>query len=360
MERKVIKKGDVLFEQGTPGETLVLIEKGELTVHAAKGYGAAKLVARLGPNDVVGEMSCLDPAPRSATVTASTDTIVRQLHRKSLHSLRWKKPKIGVAVVQSIIEQVNHRLRETDHLIQASIERFSKKEGAKQPASSEISIRATPSSPFQGKVELAKISTLKNLSPADLEILSVAAPPRFYPAKSILCVEGDRASSCYMLVSGKIDVLRRAKNSFRRLATLTSGALVGQLALVDTAPRTATLQAQTDVVVLDFARDDFNRLLDAESPLAIRFQEEVAVAGIKQLRKATQALASLPVIVGPEPSKESQAPEARDQDQIEDTLTYMQTALKEWGMSLKDLDKIRVKKLPGQLSASEIKIRTKT
>jgi CRP-like cAMP-binding protein len=374
MKKHILEPGDVLFEQGSPGDSLVLVEAGELAIHATKGPGKPKLVARLGPNSVVGEMSCLDPAPRSATVVASKRTVIRKLNRNSLTALRARRPKIGVAVVQSIIEQINVRIRSTDQLIQENLEALGRKRGQPptETQSSPPVIRATSPTPFRGDIDLSKISTLKKLSPADLQILSVAAPAKLFTAKSVLCVEGDRAASCYMLISGKIDVLRRAQHSYRRLATLASGALVGQLALVDTAPRTATLQAQTDVVVLEFARDDFKRLLDAESPLAIRFQEEVAVAGIRQLRKATQALASLPSLVRPdvrpEPPQRSSPGDGNpgpsvekypDNEEIQDTLTYMQTALKEWGMSLKDLDKIHVKKLPGQLSAAEIKARNK-
>jgi CRP-like cAMP-binding protein len=273
-----------------------------------------------------------------------------------------------VAVVQAIIEQVNVRIRETDELIQRNIEALEDDPPDTKSASTTKAPepRVTIPAPFHGRVDLRKMSALKKLSPADLEILSAAAPAKHYPGKSIICVEGAKAACCYLLISGRIDVLRKAQNKYRRLATLGPGALVGQLALVDTAPRTATLQAQTEVVVLEFARDDFKRLLDAESPLAIRFQEEVAVAGIRQLRKATAALASLPGHVRPAPvntegsvRSEAQEKESEADSEMKETLTFMQTALREWGMNLKDLDQIRVVKPPGQMSAAEIKARAK-
>jgi CRP/FNR family cyclic AMP-dependent transcriptional regulator len=362
MESKVLKSGEVLFRQGTPGDSLVLIERGTLAVHAAKGSGQSKLVAELGPNSVVGEMSCLDPAPRSATVIAATPTVIRKLDRNALKGLSARQPRVGIAVVQAIIEQLNVRIRSTDQSIQDTLEAMGRKNPSKVSEAPRKELVAFTALPFRGKLDLRSVSTLKRLSPSDLEILSVAAPARLYPAKSIMCIEGTKAASCFVLVTGKIDVLRQAQNSYRRLATLVPGALAGQLSLVDTAPRSATLQAQTEVVVLELSRDDFNRLLEAQSPLAIRFQEEVAIAGIRQLRKATQALASLPSFTAvPEPSRkqaEKVAPVERS-NEIEDTLAYMQTALKEWGISLKDLDKVRVKKMAGQLSAAEIKARNK-
>lgn len=50
------------------------------------------------------------------------------------------------------------------------------------------------------------------------------------------------------------------------------------------------MRAQTPVVALELSRDVFEGLLDACSPLALRFQERVAVLGIRQLRHATARL----------------------------------------------------------------------
>ncbi|HMN86137.1 MAG TPA: cyclic nucleotide-binding domain-containing protein [Bauldia sp.] len=62
-------KGAPLMRQGEIGASLFLIESGKVAVSVHEPGGARKL-ARLGPGDIVGEMSLLTGARRSATVTA--------------------------------------------------------------------------------------------------------------------------------------------------------------------------------------------------------------------------------------------------------------------------------------------------
>jgi len=75
------------------------------------------------------------------------------------------------------------------------------------------------------------------------------------------------------------------------LATLGPSALVGQLALLDRSPRNATVTATADTMALEVRADAFVNLVRAWSPVALRFQLQVALAGVRQLRAATKKLA---------------------------------------------------------------------
>jgi CRP-like cAMP-binding protein len=74
------------------------------------------------------------------------------------------------------------------------------------------------------------------------------------------------------------------------IATLGPGALVGQLALLDRAPRSATVTATAETAALEVRADAFTNLVRASSPIALRFQGQVALAGVRQLRAATRQL----------------------------------------------------------------------
>jgi CRP-like cAMP-binding protein len=62
------------------------------------------------------------------------------------------------------------------------------------------------------------------------------------------------------------------------------------MALVDKTPRSASVVAAEPTVALELTRDVFEGLLHARNPLAVRFQEQIAIAGIRQLRMATERL----------------------------------------------------------------------
>lgn len=63
--------GDTILAEGEAGDTAYLIVSGSAEVSVGKS-GKAKVLGALGPGDVFGEMSLIDPGPRSATVRALT------------------------------------------------------------------------------------------------------------------------------------------------------------------------------------------------------------------------------------------------------------------------------------------------
>ena len=68
-EDVTLKAGDVLFEEGEPGDTMYIIARGEVEIY----QGAHKIaVSRTG--DPIGEIALLDDKPRTASARAVTDT----------------------------------------------------------------------------------------------------------------------------------------------------------------------------------------------------------------------------------------------------------------------------------------------
>ena len=65
--------GDTILSQGETGDTAFLITAGSVEVIVGKG-AKAKSVGTLETGEVFGEMSLIEPGPRSATVKAATDT----------------------------------------------------------------------------------------------------------------------------------------------------------------------------------------------------------------------------------------------------------------------------------------------
>lgn len=63
-------KGDHVCRQGAPGDSLFVIAEGKVSVNVKNGFfSLSKKVAELGPGNIVGEMSLLTRAPRTATLT---------------------------------------------------------------------------------------------------------------------------------------------------------------------------------------------------------------------------------------------------------------------------------------------------
>jgi CRP-like cAMP-binding protein len=196
--------------------------------------------------------------------------------------------------------------------------------------------------------DLRALAALREYPDAELAVLVAAAVEQRLAPGATLCREGEPGRSCFLLVSGEAQVLRATAEGDRPLATIGPGAFVGQIALVDRGPRSATVRAVTACVALELSRDAFEQLLAACSPLALRFQESIAAAGIRQLRQATAGLARLlaqaearrpaAAAVATAAAATGAATPARDGA----VLAYIQTAAAEWGVSLEDLDAVEV------------------
>ena len=365
MRRRAVGRGATLFAQGDAGDSMVLVARGELEVRVRSARGAERRVQVVRPGDVVGEMACIDPAPRSASVMAIEQSLVYELDRHLLAYLRREAPSLIVAVVGSVIAQLTARLRATDVRIEAELLRIAGH--AKTPTTPLP--RMDPGPPPQrhlGSTPKVDLDPLQGLDPGDLARLSAVAPARTWQDRSLLCHEGDPGRSCFLMVAGEVDVVRVMRGKRRRLATLGAGSLVGQAALVDHAPRSASLRARGTVVAFELDRSTFERLLSRASPLAMRFQEEIAVSGIRQLRSATERLAQLlsktqgarrsrrsrperPNRPHTSPSRSEPAGQGTEQDPLD----FVRAALSEWGMRVEDLEEIEFTNPEGLIGAAE-------
>ncbi|HLX89955.1 MAG TPA: cyclic nucleotide-binding domain-containing protein [Acidimicrobiales bacterium] len=104
--------GSVLTRQGASGGLAFVIATG-----SAEVVRGGRRLARLGPGDVVGEMSLIDGEPRSATVRALTDMEVLEISADDLRRLLRRAP----TVVRKLLEALSERVRAADRLSTAGI-----------------------------------------------------------------------------------------------------------------------------------------------------------------------------------------------------------------------------------------------
>jgi len=196
---------------------------------------------------------------------------------------------------------------------------------------------------------LAALPSLAAYPPEELDVLLTVARARDVAAQEVLCKEGEAGRSCFLVVSGAFDITKLGTEG--ALATLGAGTFVGQMALVDRSPRSATVTARGASCVLEFGREPFERLLAARSPLALRFQEQIAIAGIRQLRQATvrlvEALGKEQETLGSFSQKPSSREPGSGRDEM---LRYIQAASSEWDMDLASIEVVRTE---GDISPAE-------
>ncbi len=108
--------GDTVIVEGTEGASLLVIESGELEVSRA-----GKALATLGTGACLGEMALLDPAPRSATVTARSEVTASELSREDLWGMLAEGEKAAIQLLQGLSGTVCARLAECNRLVQDEV-----------------------------------------------------------------------------------------------------------------------------------------------------------------------------------------------------------------------------------------------
>jgi len=121
MRIRQYKSGVTVFQRGQRGDSMLVVMDGNLSVMLPKPRHGNIEVARVGSGGVVGEMFCIVPAPRSATLVAVRRTVAYELSRKDLDRMRELAPNLAQALVGAIIQNVAQRLQRLDDRIEREL-----------------------------------------------------------------------------------------------------------------------------------------------------------------------------------------------------------------------------------------------
>jgi CRP/FNR family cyclic AMP-dependent transcriptional regulator len=103
---------DLIIRENDVGESAYIIESGKVAV-PKESNGKQIHIATLGKGATFGEMGMVDDLPRSASVTAVEETVVREFHRDDLYSAMRENPEVFGKFLKTIFE----RLREANAVI---------------------------------------------------------------------------------------------------------------------------------------------------------------------------------------------------------------------------------------------------
>jgi CRP-like cAMP-binding protein len=116
MPRRRFRKGDTLFHEGDPGDTLHVVESGHVAIRVSTPLGDVVTLTVLGPRDSFGEQALLERQVRTASAVALDEVETRSLHRKDFEQLRTTSPAVERFLILALAAQVR---RLSGHLLEA-------------------------------------------------------------------------------------------------------------------------------------------------------------------------------------------------------------------------------------------------
>jgi CRP/FNR family transcriptional regulator, cyclic AMP receptor protein len=115
--RRRFARGEVVFHEADPADTVHLVAEGRLAVRRSTSGGDTVTFAILGPGDTFGEIAMLGAEPRrSSTVVTLEPTVTLSLGFAELDRLRSSHPALDRHLVELLARQVR---RLSDHLLEA-------------------------------------------------------------------------------------------------------------------------------------------------------------------------------------------------------------------------------------------------
>ena len=219
-----------------------------------------------------------DEASRAALVAAmdDPDVIVRQAAVRALgarsrltrellqKALTDKEQRVRSTAVRAVSRTTSGEFPAADAGVTALAQTVKGVGNAGVFATLDANARVETLTEIEKLVLLRQVPMFAELAPDHLEDLAEVVVERHFQPGSDLCCEGDAGDAVFLLVKGKVKVMTGGGADGRPervLNELGPGAVIGEMAVFDAAPRSATVRAVERTRSLTLPGDDFKTLL---------------------------------------------------------------------------------------------------
>ena len=207
--REQYAAGALVLRQGDPGDRFCFLASGQCVVRIEEESGLRHDAGQLGPGDFFGETALVEDVPRTASVLAKTPAVLYTLGREQFLAIAAAAGADGAEVR----EQIRNAAALRSHPL------------------------------FQGlgneglRRLLERVEVYRCDSPEDI------------------LRQGDAGDTLYVIRQGRCTVTRRDAGVDRVLAQFIPGDWFGEIALLGSHERTATVRAEAGTVLIEVSRD---------------------------------------------------------------------------------------------------------
>jgi CRP/FNR family cyclic AMP-dependent transcriptional regulator len=109
--RRMYRKSEIIFEEGSTGSEMYLIHSGRVSLSVRQNEAERVPLVVLDPGDFFGEMALVDDSPRSATASAvEDDTELIAMDRTRFLFMVRQQPEFALSLMHTLCQ----RLRDMD------------------------------------------------------------------------------------------------------------------------------------------------------------------------------------------------------------------------------------------------------
>ncbi|MBW2093019.1 MAG: cyclic nucleotide-binding domain-containing protein, partial [Deltaproteobacteria bacterium] len=217
-ELKSVGAGEVLFEQGDPGDKFYIVYSGKIRIVQKNEKQKEVNLGVRTRGDHFGETALIRVGTRNATARAAEDTILIAISRESFDSFLFARPELR--------EYFDKFIKNT------SIHQF-----------------------------LKTCTNLSEVAPKDLQELARQLKPEFFNTGDVVFRQGAEPDKFYLIETGKLKVVRWEYNKQETINFLREGDFFGEKALIEETTRYADIVCLTDCHLFSLSREAFDTLV---------------------------------------------------------------------------------------------------
>ncbi|CAD8120413.1 unnamed protein product [Paramecium sonneborni] len=216
MEEKHFNAGDWIINQGDDGNELYVVAQGQLDCYRRFSKDQEpKLIKQYQSGDMFGELALLYNAPRAASIQSNTESILFALDRSTFNA---------------IVKEATVKRREHYEEV------------------------------------LSKVEILKSIDSYEKTQICDGLKEQHFKSQEYILKEGEEGHKFYIVVKGTLIAIKQNEEVLK----YKTGDYFGELALINKVPRQATIQAETDCIVVYLDYQAFIRLLGPIENILIR------------------------------------------------------------------------------------------
>lgn len=135
---------------------------------------------------------------------------------------------------------------------------------------------------------LRQVPLFQHLSADVLETMAAQLEQRSLLAGQVLFNQGDVGHECFVILSGSLEVLTFVNGAELQLEVFRSGQIIGEMALIDRSPRSATVRAVDDSHLVMLTEREFMTLIGSNPEWAMQIMR----SGSTRVRNTNQRIVS--------------------------------------------------------------------
>lgn len=116
---------------------------------------------------------------------------------------------------------------------------------------------------------LTRVAIFEHCPPEEIASIVSVAQEHVYEPGQIIVTQGAPGQACYLILSGRVGIERDG----HVLGAFDSGDFFGEMSLLDSAPRSATIRAVDETRCLMLSSWDFKGLIEKSPSIAIKLLE---------------------------------------------------------------------------------------